>query len=244
MLATTSIVAAAALDDVELAQRLKLDIWRRGIAECGAAGCSDDSSQDLGALKLRWLASRSTPFVTLRGGSDGCADTTCEPDASVDLDALRAELGPEFGAALDQNIVDHDADCAKSCEHFYCGSPGSSQGAPPAAVATRSFSMGSVPPEDFATSFLYPLDLIRVTAEPLIEPAEAEQVVATAIEEGISTNEYASGKYRLGGDWVSATSAAMCSAACTVCACGEHAVASLPWVAVAGIAPRGEGLTD
>ena len=113
----------------------------------------------------------------------------------------RAELGVEFGAALDRNVRDHKADCDASCEHFYCGTPGA-DAAPSPAVGTHSHSMGSVPPEDFASSFRFPLDLIRVTSEPIIDAEEAERVVATSIEEGIHSNEYTSGKYKLGGDWV------------------------------------------
>ena len=41
-----------------------------------------------------------------------------------------------------------------------------------------------MPPEDFAASFQFPLDLIRVTSEPMIDAEEAERVVATSIEEG------------------------------------------------------------
>jgi len=193
-------LAAAATAEDELAQRLKLDLWRRGIGECGLEGCSADAAEDLDVLTMRWQTSRTTPYVALRGGSDGCAGTACEP-GSVNLDALRAELGPEFSAALDQNEADHEADCAKSCSHFYCGTRGQG-GGPKLAVDTRSYSMGSVPPEDFAGSFRFPLDLIRVTSEPIIDPAEAERVVATAIEEGIESNEYNSGKYKLGGDWI------------------------------------------
>ena len=62
--------------------------------------------------------------------------------------------------------------------------------------------MGSVPPEDFAGAFQFPLDLIKVTSSPLIPPEEAERVVATARSEGLDYNEYTSGKYKLGGDWV------------------------------------------
>ena len=124
------------------AQRLKFEIWQRGLPECGAHGCSADSATDLSALQQRWMYTRSMPIATLRGGSDGCTGTACEPDA-VDLDQLRAELGPEFGAALERNVIDHEADCEASCEHFYCGTPGS-DAAPLPAVRTRSYSMGSV----------------------------------------------------------------------------------------------------
>jgi len=118
-------------------------------------------------------------------------------------------LGPEFSAALDTNEAAHAADCATSCESFYCGDASTPTDAATASAATAtaatfsSHPMGSVPPEDFASEFRFPLDLIKVTSSaPLIPPEEAEQVIATAVAEGISGNEYTSGKYKLGGDWV------------------------------------------
>jgi tetratricopeptide (TPR) repeat protein len=63
--------------------------------------------------------------------------------------------------------------------------------------------MGSVPPEDFADQFGYPLDLIKVTEGfPLFSREEAEFVIKQAEAEGIDQNEYRSGKYKLGGDWL------------------------------------------
>ena len=120
---------AQSSSDGDHAQRLKFEIWQRGLPECGAHGCSADSATDLSALQQRWMYTRSMPIARLRGGSDGCAGTACEPDA-VDLDQLRAELGPEFGAALERNVRDHEADCEASCEHFYCGQQGGSGAAP------------------------------------------------------------------------------------------------------------------
>ena len=105
---------AQSSSDGDHAQRLKFEIWQRGLPECGAHGCSADSATDLSALQQRWMYTRSMPIARLRGGSDGCAGTACEPDA-VDLDQLRAELGPEFGAALERNVRDHEADCEASC---------------------------------------------------------------------------------------------------------------------------------
>jgi len=199
MLLALLVSAAATADtsDHELAQRLKLSLWQRGVLECGADGCGA-SSAEFPRLAATWLSQQHLPIVRLRGGADGCGGTSCEPP-SANLDALRAELGEEFAAALDQNEADHADDCAASCESFYCG-PGAQL--PAGAAEARSHSMGSVPPEDFADAFKFPLDLIRVTASPLIPPDEAEAAVAVANEEGMSSNEYASGKYKLGGDWV------------------------------------------
>jgi tetratricopeptide (TPR) repeat protein len=66
-----------------------------------------------------------------------------------------------------------------------------------------SYSMGPVPPEDFAQDFGFPLDLIKVTqGKPLFSAAEAAHVIETAQAENVDTNEYISGKYKLGGDWL------------------------------------------
>ena len=62
--------------------------------------------------------------------------------------------------------------------------------------------MGAVPPEDFASDFGFPLDLIKVSNAPLFPASEAAQMVATAEAEGLSENEYRSGKYKLGGNWL------------------------------------------
>ena len=63
--------------------------------------------------------------------------------------------------------------------------------------------VGATPPEDFAQDFGFPLDLIKVTEEaPLFPPEEAAEVIAIANGEGLEQNEYNSGKYKLGGDWL------------------------------------------
>ena len=119
----------------------------------------------------------------------------------VDLDKLAAENGPEFAEALAKNTRDHEADLVASCEHFYCGSGSPGPGAR-GAIRTRSVSMGSVPPEDFASEFEFPLDLIKVTTTPVFSRKEAKEAIALARSEDVDINEYTSGKYRLGGDWL------------------------------------------
>jgi hypothetical protein len=111
------------------------------------------------------------------------------------------ELGPEFAAAITKNEADHAADCAKSCSQFYCGGGPGSAGAV-AIPEVKAYSMGDVPPEDFAHSFKYPLDLIKVTTTPLFDAQECRAVIKAAETENVHLNEYVSGKYKLGGDWV------------------------------------------
>ena len=180
----------------QLAERAaRFSLWQRG----EHVPCDADDAY----CAARALYVRQKPVLNLRGGADGCSATsaTCEPSDAPDLDTLRAELGPDFAAALDRNEADHAADCKASCDAFYCGASREEYG-PVEAPPTRAIHMGSVPPEDFSGEFKFPLDLIKVTTQPLIPPDEAERVVAVANAEGLARNEYNSGKYKLGGDWV------------------------------------------
>ena len=87
MLSILTASLAQSSSEGDLAQRLKFEIWQRGVSECGAHGCSANSTTDLSVLQLRWMYTRAMPIAALRGGSDGCAGTSCESDA-VDLDEL------------------------------------------------------------------------------------------------------------------------------------------------------------
>jgi len=97
-------------------------------------------------------------------------------------------------------------DCELSCKMYYCAP--SDVLLPPLdeimnGTTIASYSMGPVPPEDFASDFGFPLDLIKVThGKPLFSAAEAANVIAAAEAEDVDRNEYISGKYRLGGDWL------------------------------------------
>jgi hypothetical protein len=57
-----------------------------------------------------------------------------------------------------QNQVEHAADCARSCELFYCANDSTSIEWDPEAhneTTFASYSFGSVPPEDFSDEFQY-----------------------------------------------------------------------------------------
>ena len=89
----------------QLADHHRFSLWQRG----DHVPCGDDD-QLCELAKGAFL--RSAPVLHLRGGEDGCSASkgTCEPANAPDIDALRAELGPEFSAALDRNDADHAAD--------------------------------------------------------------------------------------------------------------------------------------
>ena len=164
-------------------------LWQRGIHAAPREASTRAQYARYARLAL--------PVLRHRGGASACGEAGCEV-AGVDYGALTRELGPGFAAALAANEAEHAADCARSCEKFYCAN----ETGAPSAWATRSISMGSVPPEDFASEFKFPLDLIKVTEEPLFSRREAARAIELARAERVDLNEYTSGKYKLGGDWL------------------------------------------
>ena len=201
--------------------RAKMELWSRGAFSFAEQQLFHRNLQDIAtALELQAtlaplrhgpvrkvrqdtfeMSSRnqlSAVWEQLRGGG------TIEEEKQR-LPTLAQQLGPEFEQAIEQNRKDHAEDCRKSCELFYCASPKDplvplETLLPNDETAIASYSMGAVPPEDFASEFGFPLDLIKVTqGVPLFSAEEAATVIANAEEEGVDKNEYISGKYKLGG---------------------------------------------
>ncbi|GMH58877.1 hypothetical protein TL16_g02703 [Triparma laevis f. inornata] len=157
--------------------------WQRGISK----------------IKLPSALLNSAPILKFRGGDGGCEPASSTCTSPVELDDLIEKLGSEFKAAIELNVKEHEEDCRKSCEIFYCG-----EGEGEGSREYRSYNMGSVPPEDFQNEFSFPLNLIRVTEDSstLLTSSEAKNLVKVAESEGVLNGEYKSGKYKLGGDWL------------------------------------------
>lgn len=144
-------------------------------------------------------------LINMRGGADDVLVDEEEKvyDLELKLKQLGEKFGSDFNAAIDKNIQEHQSDCKLSCESFYCADEGVSNEVNGwNQTSFVSYSMGPVPPEDFAGVFGFPLDLIKVSKEAIFTSSEAANVVSMAEEEGISHNEFPSGKYKLGGDWL------------------------------------------
>lgn len=121
------------------------------------------------------------------------------------LNQLSVQYGPDFQQAIELNEKEHLEDCEISCQSFYCASSTSTATNNTESTSTsfKAYNFGATPPEDFAGEFGFPLDLIKVsTGNPLFTSQEASQVIQTAEGEGVDKNEYQSGKYKLGGDWL------------------------------------------
>ena len=137
----------------------------------------------------------------------------------VELEQLAVRYGAEFQQAIELNEKEHAHDCEISCQSFYCASSTTSKNNTDTNTDTAtdttaytttnnetaflSYNFGAVPPEDFAQEFGFPLDIIKVSqGQPLFTSEEASNVIQTAEQEGVDKNEYQSGKYKLGGDWL------------------------------------------
>ena len=154
--------------------------------------------------KLRGGETRNQDESATAGGAESYGDRLKKK-----LDHLSQKLGPEFKGAIEKNEKEHAEDCKVSCESFYCAdeSPDNRNTWDPSSELSDtsffSLNFGATPPEDFSEEFGFPLDLIKVTkGEPLFSAEEAARVVEIAQGEGIENNEYKSGKYLLGGDWL------------------------------------------
>ena len=206
----------------------KLNLWSRGAYAFDTTDDDDDEALVLKSLEaqvqlapLRLGPIRQARRDTLlqqhkqqqqplwnqvRGGGSSGGEKEEER-----IQTLSTRFGPDFVAAIERNRQEHAADCQASCEFFYCATPETPlksledllHSSDSETTTIKSYSFGPVPPEDFAETFGFPLDLIKVTeGKPLFDATEAAQVIKTAEQEGVDQNEYTSGKYKLGGDWL------------------------------------------
>lgn len=173
-------------------------------ARISAAAASSVGNNECVEFECASLYSSSA--LKMRGGGSGSTTYAARLDAR--LSELGTKYGPAFTAAIEQNKKDHAEDCTTSCEAFYCATDndtdrGKAWAHQHANTTFKSYSFGGVPPEDFAEEFGFPLDLIKVTQSvPLFSAEEAAEVITKAEEEGVDKNEYTSGKFKLGGDWL------------------------------------------
>ena len=158
----------AALED--RIRKAKLDLWLHGAFEFD--GTSNTSAAD-NAADLEMQAARA-PIrhghireVRQRLQRDLGLDETSGWSTLMDnvfgmrggdqLAELSAKFGKPFIDAIEQNKAEHAADCARSCEVFYCAADDSTNIKWDAAAhpdtTIASYSFGSVPPEDFSDEF-------------------------------------------------------------------------------------------
>ena len=121
-------------------EKERFGLWQRGINDVDG----------LSFYKIGMIPQ----IMKYRGGDGGCSPETLTCTQRVDLGALKLKFGEDFTAALKLNEVEHRRDCDKSCEKFYCGDGVGEEGKKRGGgLEYDSYSMGTVPPEDFANEF-------------------------------------------------------------------------------------------
>lgn len=203
-------------------QEAKLEMWKRGyIGGDDTISLNDHWTifQKLGPVrKIRvdvmnedfclepYCDSILNKMLSVRGGSDSSASNISLEEK---LAKLGDRLGDEFIRAINQNKQEHEEDCRVSCESFYCASKNSTNEnnwnitEHLNGTSFQLYNFGGCPPEDFSEDFGFPLDLIKVSkGTPLFSKEEAAHVINIAEAEGVAGNEFPSGKYKLGGDWL------------------------------------------
>ena len=154
---------------------------------------------------------RYESLLNIRGGasSETSTLTTYQDRLNKKIEQLTLQFGPQFKEAIALNEKEHEEDCEISCQSYYCASASSENSNSSSTwknsndTSFLSYNFGAVPPEDFADEFGFPLDLIKVSqGQPLFTSQEAHEVIQAAEDEGVDKNEYTSGKYKLGGDWL------------------------------------------
>lgn len=228
---TTLAAHSSSADDDAYQSRIhqtKLDLWLRGEFAYDYYSSDADDATIAASLEMQAATAsfRHGPIREVRQRmyrENSCRGESCLDDLlgirggdgggveyATRLEKQLTELGTKFGQpfldAIEKNKAEHAADCQRSCELFYCASNDSGNNAEVWESTTTSFqsySFGAVPPDDFSEEFQFPLDLIKVTqGEALFSAEESAQVIKQAEAEGVDKNEYTSGKYKLGGDWV------------------------------------------
>mmetsp|Transcript_18099 Transcript_18099/g.29632 ORF Transcript_18099/g.29632 Transcript_18099/m.29632 type:complete len:678 (+) Transcript_18099:140-2173(+) len=226
LLAETTLAAHLSADGDDYQSRInqaKSELWLRGEFAYDDASTADAATIAANLEMQSATASfRHGPIREVRQrifDENNCRGESCLKDLlsirgggveyATRLEKQLADLGTKFGQpfldAIEKNKAEHEADCERSCELFYCANDDANNFDvwESSTTSFQSYSFGAVPPEDFSEEFQFPLDLIKVTqGEPLFSAKESAEVIKRAEAEGVDKNEYTSGKYKLGGDWL------------------------------------------
>lgn len=164
-----NVIASSEDDQIDEAQRRdNLNLWSRG-----AFDMDHDSAfsafvgsrvAPVSYVRQEVLQHEISPHCDLngycrfRGGASVDPTTNYEEHVEKKIGELGERFGPEFLSAIERNKREHEEDCHKSCEMYFCADP-SSPLIPydelVGSTSMKSYSMGPVPPEDFAESFGY-----------------------------------------------------------------------------------------
>jgi hypothetical protein len=162
-------------DEAKSTDKLRLELWARGAFNLdeenfiGSIDTMNPLSMRMGPVSYARrdvLRHRDSPDCEMsgycsnlnrfRGGSQGQSAVDFEEQTTRKIEELGARYGQDFLEAIEKNKKEHAEDCKASCEIYFCASPDTplkSFEELTGETTMQSYSMGPVPPEDFAESF-------------------------------------------------------------------------------------------
>lgn len=166
-----SSVSSGGIDDDETAmnEQLRLNLWSRGAFDIDKDNFVDSTTtlsmrmQPVSYVRQDVLRNRDLPDCEMTGFCSvlnrfrgGSQSVDYDKQLAVKIEELGAKYGKDFLDAIEKNKEEHEEDCKKSCELYYCANPHqplTSDEELMGKTTIKSYSMGPVPPEDFAESF-------------------------------------------------------------------------------------------
>jgi hypothetical protein len=153
--------------------RLTLELWSRGAFDIDTSDSASMAVQRMNPVsyvRRDVLQNRDDPNCDMngycalanrfRGGSQDLTTSSITDQERIEkkIQDLGQQFGQEFLDAIERNKREHAEDCKLSCELYYCASPIPDTPLIPLdqlldQTSMKSYSMGPVPPEDFAESF-------------------------------------------------------------------------------------------
>eukprot|EP00980_Cylindrotheca_fusiformis_P003288 scaffold743_cov117-Cylindrotheca_fusiformis.AAC.7 len=164
-----------ALSQIQLSDEERLELWARGAFNLDVGMNPKNLLSSLNPLKLgpvskvrrEALQHRNSPncdsngycWNQFRGGAQSTLDFNEQMNSKIQ--ELGSKYGSDFMNAIEKNKQDHNEDCKKSCEIYYCAdkdTPLAPLQELMGSTTIKSYSMGPVPPEDFV--MLYPDEIV------------------------------------------------------------------------------------
>ena len=174
-LATCLISAIATSEDTQgddgIVETLKLELWSRGAFDIDEkdfirTAITFARMDPISYVRRDVLQKKNDPDCEMngycsivnrfRGGEQDVSTPYTEEQLERKIQEIGARFGQEFLDAIEKNKVEHAEDCRSSCDIYYCASretPLVPLGDLLGETSMKSYSMGAVPPEDFAENF-------------------------------------------------------------------------------------------
>jgi hypothetical protein len=157
--------------DDEIVDSLKLELWSRGAFDVDEKDFVRTATtfarrDPVSYARRDVLQKKNDPACEMngycsmvnrfRGGGQDVSTPYTEEHLEQKIQEIGARFGQDFLDAIEKNKEEHAEDCRSSCDIYYCAS----RETPLVPLhdllgetSIKSYSMGAVPPEDFAENF-------------------------------------------------------------------------------------------